>query len=86
MLLQTDFLLNLIFYVWFFPPHSPVWAAARSSRAGVSSPGVPSPRGPPQAAAGTAGEPAERERGGSTERERKTSRGERKRKGKGGGQ
>lgn len=79
-------LTHLIFCVGFFSPYSPVWAAARSSSAGVSSPGVPAPRGPPEPAAGAAGEPAERERGGSTEREREASRGERKRRAKGGGE
>ena len=77
---------NLISYVCFSSPHSPVWAAACSSRARVSSPGVPSSCGPPEAAAGTAGEPAERERGGSTEREREASGGEKKRGAKGRGE
>ncbi|GLD46761.1 microtubule-associated tumor suppressor candidate 2-like isoform X1 [Lates japonicus] len=41
-------------------PQSPVWAAARSSSAGVSSHGVPSPGGPPETAARAAGKLAER--------------------------
>lgn len=64
--------------LFFFSLYSPVWAAARSSSARVSSPGVPSPRGPPEAAAGTAGEPAKRERGGSAEWEREAGWGEEK--------
>lgn len=89
---QTNMLLSRAhsFPTWFnflhlscCSPYSPAWAAARGSSARVSSPGVPSPRGPPEAAAGG---PAERERGGSTERERKASRGTRKRRAKGGGE
>lgn len=59
---------------------SPVRAAARGGSAGVGSPGVPSPHCPPEAAAGTAGEPAEGERGGSAEREGEASTGKRERR------
>lgn len=58
-------------------PHSPGWSAAGSSSARFHSLGVASPRGPLEAAAGTPGEPAEGERGGSAERG-EASRGERK--------
>jgi len=75
-----------MFYVFFLSAHSPVWAVARISSAGVSAPGVPSPRGPPEAAAGTAGDPAEGERGGSTEREREASGRKKKRRAEGGGE
>lgn len=71
---NTHFQLDLIY--------SPVWPAACSSSARVSSPGVPSPCGPPEAAAG---EPAERERGGTTEREGKASGRARERRTKGRG-
>ena len=77
---------SLIFFVCPSSRHSPDRAEACSGSARFGSIGVTSPRGPPEAAARTAGEPAEGERGGSTERERKANRGKRKGGRKGGGE
>lgn len=74
------------FSLFAFSRYSPVGAEARSCSARVGSPGVSSLRGPPEAAAGTAGESAEGERGGSAENKAKASRGERERRAEGGGE
>lgn len=67
-------------------PSSPVTAAPSGSGARVGPPWLPSPCRPLQAAAGAAGEPAEREGGGSAEGEREGGRGEREGGAEGGGE
>lgn len=71
------------FFFFFARVYSSVGAAAGGGGARLSSPGVSSPRGPPEAAAG---EPAEGERGGSAEREGEAGGGAGERGAEGGGE
>lgn len=80
---STHFFLDFKFFFFSARVYSSVGAAAGGGRARLSSPGVSSPRGPPEAAAG---EPAEGEGGGSAEREGEAGRGAGERGAEGGGE